>query len=80
MRRRREGMWRRKGMRRRDRKRRNKKRMDGKSGCGGERYGMRKVEGIERMENTCTYRWIQLQAMHTLLLKDFKDNSTRSDV
>ena len=54
--------------------------MDGKSGCGGERYRMRKVEGIERMENTCTYRWIQLQAMHTLLLRDFKDNSTRSVV
>ena len=54
--------------------------MDGKGWCGGERYGMRKVEGIERMENTYTHRWIQPQAMHSLLLRDFKDNSTRSVV
>lgn len=54
--------------------------MDGRGGCGGERYRMRKVEGIERIENTYTYRWIQLQAMLTLLLRDLKDNSSHSVV
>ena len=46
----------RRGEKRGDRKERKEKRMGGKRGCGGERYGMRKVEGIERMENTYTYR------------------------